>query len=289
MTRWLACGLLAGILGTIGTNVSLGQTGKAPRGYIFFAPRNRPAASVKTGPAKTVQSASAKSDRAARPATPTKADGGPLSASAQKPEAKPVSQVTWDSDYDPAYGTDPTVPLPGSSLGYSQYSYGFGAPHAFPLHGYRSTYYWFGHTYTMHCYCGAGECPGHCPGYRGECFVPGWNDAGTMIFENPCGRGSCLDWMWHKGGYERPCRRIDCPNVCQGVPRYSSFGFPRGAAGDPNYVPPQGTKDDRIYKMPSDIYSIPKPIMVPETPAGPTIAPEPPADPMEEPSPKPQP
>lgn len=303
MGRWIACGLLAGIFGTIGTNVSLGQ-GKAPKGYLFFAHRDREAAAAARAPKAGAPKASAQKARAV-PVVPAANVSRPVAEAATSntvTDSAPIAPATWDSDYDPNYGCDDSIPLPGSSIGYSQYRYAFGKTQGFPLHGYRSHYYWFGHAYCMHCYCGQGECPNHCSGYRGECYTPGWNDGGRMFFENPCGRGSCWDCFWHKGGYERPCRRTDCPNVCQGPPRYSSYGFPQGAAGDPNYVP-KGNRDDRIYKMPADIYSIPKPTMVPQNPpTGPAIgsdsandqAPEEPMEdprpePIEEPRPEPQP
>lgn len=198
-------------------------------------------------------------------------------------------QVTWGTLYGLGYG----YPAEGYSPGYPGNA--FGRPTLTPLHGWRTTYDWYGHTYSMHCYCADGHCPEiFCPGYRGACYKPGWNDAPAFIFERHCGRGSCLDGLWHMGGYERPCA-IYCPYLCDGPPRHYTYGFPRGTAGDPNFHPkqpepptPQEKYADPIppaleqypLQIPEDIRSLPK-----ETPRR-SVPPLP--GPQEPPTPKPQ-
>jgi hypothetical protein len=209
---------------------------------------------------------------------------------AAAPELSPreIRQVMWGSQFGLNYG----YVAEGYSPGYPGYA--FGPPRDYPLHGYRSPYYWAGHTYRMHCYCDEGYCPDYCPGYRGACYKPCWNDAGTLLFERRCGRGSPLDCLWHMGGYERPCRTICCPYVCDGAPSFHTYGFPHGTAGDPNYRQPRGTVPPTPPEKYADPYppipqSNPLPIELPEDPR--VVPPKTrfpsPAPPVEPPTPMP--
>lgn len=238
--------------------------GQTPGGYLFFARRQR---TTPTTWSRVEEPAGGKSAKRREPCCKTAEDVQaprsplPVTASsvtsetpvATTPETPAVQQVTWGTVYGLGYGWPEEGYYPGTP------SYGFGTPIPYPLHGYRAKYDWAGHTYAMHCYCAKGYCPFHCPGYRGECYVPCWNDAGTPIFERRCGRGSCWDAFWHMGGYERPCRKTDCPNVCIGPPAYDSCGFPHGAPGDPNYVKPRGTGTGEPWRMSHDPYGSPTP------------------------------
>lgn len=280
--------LMAIVLSLAGAAVAPAQESQTPGGYQFFARRNRP---TPTSWTRVVEPTSAKAARRQAACCRTAEDlQTPKPPNALPPESSPltsdepeVRQITWGTEFGLGYGWPAEGYYPGTP------SYGFGTPHAYPLHGYRTTYDWAGHTYSMHCYCAKGYCPHHCPGYRGECYVPCWNDAGTPIIERRCGRGSCFDCFWHMGGYERRCRKTDCPYICSGPPAFDSYGFPHGAIGDPNYVKPRGAGTSDPWKMSHDPYGTPpaarpQPAPVkPSTPAGKAVNPD------ETPIPRPQP
>jgi hypothetical protein len=205
--------LMAGAIALSGAMPAHGQEGRAPRGYIFFAPRNRASTEATSLPKR------------AAPVTPASAATPPATATTEPlPEAHPtdvakppaVRTVTWGTLYSPGA----TYPAGPSTAGSNAW-YGSATPH-YPLHGYRYTYDWAGHTYSYHCFTG----------YRGECYEPGWNDARRTIFESRCGRGSFLDRLWHRGGWERPCCQTCCPYVCD-PPYYYTHGFPPEAYGAP--------------------------------------------------------
>ncbi|MFN0052151.1 MAG: hypothetical protein ACKV0T_08165, partial [Planctomycetales bacterium] len=215
-------GLLAGILGMTVTTLAWGQAppsasprSGAPRGYLFFAHRNRRAASqppVKTAADTRAATGQATSDSSLSAIPNTNVEGQ------TSPEVK---QVDWGGkEFGLNYGYHEEGYYPGTP------SYGFGAPYPYPLHGYRSTYDWAGHSYSLHCYAEGGYLPWHCPGYRGACYQPGWNDASPPIrlWERTAGRGSCWDCFWHMGGWEHRCSRTDCPYICGPTPAYSSYG-----------------------------------------------------------------
>lgn len=257
MMRPLVRSLLAGILGLACTGVSWGQETQTPTGYQFFTRRNRATPTAWTRIPDVGQKSASRPAACCKTAEASQAPKPPLVAepvsstatTVSPPEADDttVSQVNWGgSEYGLSFGWPEEGYYPGTP------SYGWGV--SFPLHGYRETYDWAGHRYSLHCYCSKGYPPFQCPGYRGECYVPCWNDAGTPICERCCGRGSPWDCLWHMGGYEHRCRRTDCPNVCIGPPAYSSFGFPHGAGGDPNYVKPRGAENGERWKMRHDPY-----------------------------------
>jgi hypothetical protein len=250
MNQRVVRGILTSLVCLTATVTACGQDGKAPRGYLFFAHRNRPAATPQ-------ERAAAQEATKARQRREAACCG--LVDSGDKAKVSPVQAVAPTQVVTPAQvpGTEAATSAQsevrqvdwggaefGIGTGYTnegyypgQRGYAFGRQQRFPLHGYRPQYDWAGHTYEMHCYCDGGYPPFQCPGYRGACFVPCWNDNGTQIFERKCGRGSYLDCFWHMGGYECPRRKTDCPYVC-GTPAYASYGFPRGRSGDPNFHPP---------------------------------------------------
>jgi hypothetical protein len=299
MNRLVVRGLVVGIVSLTGTTVSLAQMGSAPRGYHHFAPRNRPSPAARARALETTRAKPKKKQSAvccgafhepppASPLTITqesrRATPIPVKADATNPEVQPVD---WGgAEFGLNYGWPTDGYYPGSR------SYGFGKAPAYPLHGYQSTYNWAGHSYSMQCYCDEGYPPFHCPGYRGECFVPGWNDAGTPITERSCGRGSCWDCLWHMGGYESPRPTIHCPLVC-GTPSSNATGlargFPRGSAGDPNYHPPRDRKTRTPPERSGDPYP-PTPNAAPmEIPLDPKEILKNPPRPVESPAPTPNP
>jgi hypothetical protein len=287
MKRSLGRCLLAGILGLAGATVTLAQEGQTPGGYLFFARRNRPTPTTWT---RVVEPAAAKSSKRQAACCKTAEDiqtpqppAGLSAENAPESQDPAVRQVTWGTEFGLGYGWPEEGYYPGTP------SYGFGKSYAYPLHGYRATYDWAGQTYSMHCYCAKGYCPHHCPGYRGECYVPCWNDAGTPIIERRCGRGSCFDAFWHMGGYECPRRKTDCPYICAGPPAYYSYGFPRGTPGDPNFVHPRGTGTTPSWPASHDPYR-PTPATKPlPAPANPPAPPTPALNPAEAPMPQSQP
>jgi hypothetical protein len=186
----------------------------------------------------------------------------PIPGQAAEPK---VSQVTWGT----VYGEGFMYPGPGPVGSY-------GTPIRTPLHGWRSTYNWGGQTYSMHCYCAKGY-EGHCSGYRGECYRPCWNDAGQYGFEFNCRRGSPLDCLWHRGGYECPARCTDCPYVC-GTPSWSSYGFPPeayGATTRSNAKPQMYYLPEGLSVGPSTTSPAPKSRYTPDGPALPPTPVEP--------------
>lgn len=290
MKRLLVRCLLSVLLGLAGATISLAQEGQTPGGYQFFARRNRPTPTTWT---RIVEPASVKSSKRQAACCKIGEDNQtPPSPIPRPSEATPsptateqqaVRQVNWGAEFGLGYGWPEEGYYPGTP------SYGFGKSYPYPLHGYRETYDWAGNTYSMHCYCSKGYCPYHCPGYRGECYVPCWNDAGTPIIERRCGRGSGFDCFWHMGGYEWRCRKTDCPNICQGPPAYSSFGFPRGSVGDPNYVKPQGNGPGEPWRMSHDPYGTAPATKARPVPANPAAPPQPAAETFDTPTPMPQP
>jgi hypothetical protein len=287
MNRSLVRCLLAGFLGLAGVTASSAQEGQTPGGYQFFSRRTRTTATAWTRVAEPATAKPSKRQAACCrisedqqvPQPPAAVQSESLPAAADQPA---VQQTNWGAEFGLGHGWTEEGYYPGMP------NYGFGASGPYPLHGYRATYDWAGHTYWMHCYCDEGYCPHHCPGYRGACYVPCWNDAGTPIVERRCGRGSVFDCFWHMGGYERPCRKTDCPYICSGPPAYHSYGFPHGAAGDPNYRKPSNTGNSEPWRMRHDPYGAApagKPL---SDPASPTVSPKPAESPVEAPVPKPQ-
>lgn len=267
-------------------DVAPAQEAQTPAGYQFFARRHRttPTAWTRIPESPTAKSAS-RPQACCRISDDPQAPRSPL---ADQPETaststdlNPVQQTNWGAEFGLNYGWTEEGYYPGTS------TYPFGKTYPYPLHGYAPTYNWAGHEYCMHCYCSKGYCPHHCPGYRGACYVPCWNDAGTPIIERRCGRGSGFDCFWHMGGYECRCRRSDCPYVCEGPPSFNSFGFPQGTAGDPNYVKPRGAENNEPWKMRPDPYGAAPATKPARAPAKQPIPPQPAADPSVPPTPKP--
>jgi len=278
MNRPLCASMVAVLFLTVG-GATRADDGGAPRGYIFFAPRNRPSVTAKarassTKPAQKSSHADFKKPAANTAGHPSQVTAAPMPIPTPAADPK-VSQVTWGTIYGEGY----MYPGPGPVGSY-------GTPTRTPLHGWRSTYNWGGQTYSMHCYCAKGYCDPHCSGYRGECYRPCWNDAGQYGFEYNCRRGSPLDCLWHRGGYECPARCTDCPYVC-GTPQWSSYGFPPQAYG----APTQGKGKPQLYYLPEGTS---EPTLVPlskpfPVPSGPTLPSNPPEPGLTDPIPMPEP